>query len=98
MRQYFIDENEAEFTNRIDRIEKGERVGIENTDYKNQINLYIGNSCWCNDYGRDATDEEKTLIVEGLKFGLAQFRKRLDAYLKRYGISKLHTCTYWADA
>lgn len=26
------------------------------------------------------------------------FRKRLDTYLKRYGVSKLHTWSYWADA
>lgn len=29
---------------------------------------------------------------------LAEFDKRLNAYLKRYGTSKLHTWTYWADA
>ena len=99
MEQYFIDKNEREFTCKLERIEKGELVRIKDSDYMNQMEVYIGSSwSYRDDDARQATDEEKALIVEGLKYGLAQFRKRLDAYLKRYGISKLHTWTYWADA
>lgn len=40
-------------------------------------------------------DAQKALAI--LKSERAKFEKRLHAYLKRYGISKLHTWTYWAD-
>lgn len=98
MRQYFISENEAAFTNKIKAIEKGEEVRIKDSDYMHQFCLYIGRHYYEPSEGREATAEERALILEGLKFGLAKFRKRLDAYLNRYGLSKLHTWTYWADA
>ena len=43
------------------------------------------------------TDEEKKLILKALKYSRELFKKRLDAYLKKYGVSKLNTWTYWAD-
>ena len=98
MQQYFINANEREFTDKLERIEKGDEVRVKESDYLNQIHLYIGGNYYDYAEGRIATEEEKALIVEGLKFGLAQFRKRLEAYLKRYGLTKLHTWTYWADA
>jgi hypothetical protein len=98
MERYFIRKNEEDFTRTIEGIEKGEEVRIKNTDYLDRLNVYVGGSYWDRQEGRKATDEEKTLILEGLKYGLSLFRKRLDTYLKRYGTSKLHTWTYWADA
>lgn len=44
------------------------------------------------------TETDRKAIVKALKHERDKFEKRLDAYLKRYGISKLHTWTYWADA
>jgi len=43
------------------------------------------------------TDEEKAVLLAALKWGRAQFEKRLDTYLKRYGVSKIHMDTFWAD-
>ena len=43
-------------------------------------------------------DEECALILSGLKYGRMMLEKRLDSYLKKYGVKKLHTWTYWADA
>jgi hypothetical protein len=98
MRQYFISENEATFTNTIEGIEKGEETRIKESDYKNMLHVYVGGYWYCEKDGREATEDEKKLILEGLKFGLSMFRKRLETYLKRYGLTKLHTWTYWADA
>ena len=98
MRDYFISKNESVFTNKIERIERGDKVRVKECDHLNQIHLYIGGHYYDNVDGRVVTDEEKALILEGLKYGLAQFRNRLDSYLKRYGLTKLHTWTYWADA
>ena len=44
------------------------------------------------------TETDRKAIVKALQHERDKFEKRLDAYLKRYGISKLHTWTYWADA
>ena len=43
-------------------------------------------------------DEDRLAILEGLKREREKFDKRLQAYLKRYGTSKIRTWTYWADA
>ena len=40
-------------------------------------------------------DCKKALAI--MKQEREKFAKRLNAYLKRYGLSKLHTWTYWAD-
>jgi hypothetical protein len=103
---YFKSENLAQFDNKIERITKGE-------EYSNDKRVWWG-SCYNNDkrielcfyssYNRCdegyklCTDEEKQLILKGLRFGRDLFERRLDSYLKRYGTSKLHTWTYWADA
>ena len=47
---------------------------------------------------RIATDTERSLYLAELVRVRKAFRKRLDTYLKRYGVSKLHTWSYWADA
>jgi hypothetical protein len=98
MREYFISENESEFTNKLNRIKEGDEVRVKECDYLNQMALYIGGDYWDRQEGRKATEEEQKLIVEGLQYGLTMFRKRLDSYLKKYGLSKIHTWTYWADA
>lgn len=107
MARYFKAKNLQEFDGKIKHIEKGEewsedkRVWWYTSDDSryNRYKLYLR----FYDAGRDeegtlCTDEEKKLILKGLKFARQCFEKRLDAYLKRYGVSKLHTWTYWADA
>lgn len=103
---YFKSENLAQFDNKIERITKGE-------EYSNDKRVWWGSCynngkrielCFYSSYNRCdegyklCTDEEKQLILKGLRFGRDLFERRLDSYLKRYGTSKLHTWTYWADA
>lgn len=102
---YFKSENLAGFDRKIERITKGEEYSRDkrvwwNKTYKNgRIEL-----CFYSSYGSPddnwklCTDEEKAIILKGLMFGRSLFEKRLDAYLKRFGVSKIHTWTYWADA
>lgn len=47
---------------------------------------------------RIATETERSLYLAELGRVRKAFRKRLDTYLKRYGVSKLHTWSYWANA
>lgn len=44
------------------------------------------------------SDADRQTILAGLKREREKFEKRLQTYLKRYGVSKIHTWTYWADA
>ena len=46
---------------------------------------------------RPATKEDIKKMVEGLKEVRKQFEKRLHAYLKRYGLSKIETWSYICD-
>ena len=46
---------------------------------------------------REATKEDITNILNALKAEKEKFVKRLNTYLKRYGLSKLHTWTYLVD-
>ncbi len=54
----------------------------------------------CRDMMSRATpmsDADRNTIIDGLQHERDKFEKRLHAYLKRYGTSKLHTWTYWRD-
>lgn len=44
------------------------------------------------------TESDRQIILAGVRSEREKFEKRLNTYLKRYGTSKLHTWTYWADA
>lgn len=46
----------------------------------------------------EATEEDRKNILAALKHERAKFEKRLNAYLKKYGLSKVRTWSYWADA
>lgn len=43
------------------------------------------------------SEADKKLIIAMYKEEIAKMNKRLDAYLKRYGLSKLNVWTYWRD-
>ena len=46
---------------------------------------------------KEATKEDVILIIEVYKQQIENFKKRLNTYLKRYGLSKLRTWTYLVD-
>lgn len=103
MAQYFKDENLEKFDDSIKHIEQGEEWTEDKRvwwfaceGYPEEMHI-----CFTDRYYKNCTlctDEEKELILKGLKYGRQCFEKRLDAYLKRYGTKKLKTWTYWADA
>lgn len=47
---------------------------------------------------RIATNEEVRAIIDGYSKAAEAHEKKLRSYLKRYGLSKVHTWTYWRDA
>jgi len=42
--------------------------------------------------------EDRDRLIEGYKLVREDFSKRIDNYLKRYGLSKVYSWTYWRDA
>ena len=104
LEDYFMKENLDKFNQYINHIEKGDQYNGDKRVWWKPNEYRKGELLLCfYDRGRDegytlCTDEEKQTILKGLKFGRDMFKKRLESYLKRYGTSKLHTWTYWADA
>ena len=100
MRDYFLRHNLSWYDNKLEAINKGEDIYIGTEAFKNNTveicfnsSFYTRNNSWLL-----CTDEERKLLAEGLTYGKNLFKKRLDSYLKRWGTSKIHTWSYWADA
>lgn len=64
---------------------------LDLTDYGNEQRVPA------NADGRLLTTEERALIIKGYESAKEKFTKRLNTYLKRYGLSKVNTWTYWLD-
>ena len=45
----------------------------------------------------EISDADRKLIIAMYEQEKEKMSERLDAYLKRYGLSKLHVWTYWMD-
>lgn len=48
--------------------------------------------------GRPVSKKDRYAIIGGYQEVQKRFLTRLRTYLKKYGMSKIHTWTYWADA
>ena len=45
----------------------------------------------------EITPEDRAELIKGYEKALEKFKKRLNTYLKKYGLSKVNSWTYWAD-
>lgn len=52
---------------------------------------------YARDKGEELTEEDKTTYINALQACKARFEKRLQTYLKRYGMSKVRTWSYVID-
>jgi hypothetical protein len=101
MKNYFLSSNLKKFTSEINDIKNSEKVYLlddwdDETRYEVTTNI---DRMLCGTRKlTEATDDEIKEILEAFEFGKKCFEKRLNIYLKKYGISKLHTWSYWADA
>lgn len=103
LRDYFIRENMDQ--QRIAEPEEGQDMYIVNYGDNRTGREYVHFCRWPEDLNlrredtfRKATDEERRTYLAELGRVRKAFRKRLDTYLKKYGVSKLHIWSYWADA
>lgn len=106
--EYFIEENMKDINRTI-----GEMEGTIHHSYEYRLRVkYTGQTegsklkslevCrWGDEYAKkypEISAEDLQRVVEGYKVVKASFEKRLNTYLKRYGMSKVKTWSYWQDA
>lgn len=96
LKDYFLRKNRRTYTSNIDKIkENGAFIKLCDNSNRAYVSGSIGS---INDDYIKATDEETKEIINALEYALQLLDKRLNAYIKRYGVSKLYLWTYWADA
>lgn len=103
--QYFIDENLEDINDKIKRIKEADKVYLIQKYYKTEKIRDIRTDDYFRYYpeemqrlnAQEATVEDIKLILETLEAEKAKFLKRLNTYLKRYGLSKIHSWTYLVD-
>ncbi len=104
--EYFINENLEQLNRRIKNLKDSRLKAYKHVQYCGDcdtrlkaVSLYDyfetppSNLKDCH----ELTDNERQAMIEGYEIVKKQFTKRLETYLKRYGLSKLHTWTYLSD-
>lgn len=91
---YFLKENLAEITDRIEHLKNDSPVYWQKNYYRGPENIV--NCSWIkdNEVVREMTDAEKDLVIKALEKQIENKKKRCATYWKKYGKSKLHTWTY----
>lgn len=99
--QWFIDNNTSELNDTIERLKEQLKDGYSNY---NEIGLRdVGNYCVVTSFFANEsnyyqlTKEDLRVLIDFYKSVKANFEKRLQTYLKRYGLKKCSFRTYWAD-
>lgn len=105
---YFLEQNLKDINEMIDSLEgKGRhnwewRVAVPyyGQEKDSQLKSIICCDIW-ESRGKEnplLEGEDLQRVIEGYKIVKADFEKRLNSYLKRYGLSKVNSWSYWQDA
>lgn len=71
--------------------------------FRQQADCQLVDLDWCQPWDKipegheQLTGAEKNAILYGVEVVKEQFKKRLNTYLKRYGLTKVHSWTYLSD-
>lgn len=99
--KYFLDENLKGINQKIEAVKNAEKVYIMNYNHRKNCGYYETEEelmYWNKrPEGIEATKEDVELIIKTLENEKEKFTKRLNTYLKRYGLSKVHSWTYLVD-
>lgn len=105
---YFLEQNLKGINSRIEELEKNDsgrwiyRIAIPYSGQPKDSKLKAiwRLERWDDKYQHLLLLEGENLqrVIEGYKAVRADFEKRLQRYLKRYGLSKVHSWSYWQDA
>lgn len=100
---YFIEKNLAPLNKWIDDLQNSRWIWGKRTKYNAQKNPHLVSIEAYDAYSEEnsaltpLTEGEIQSIIAGYEEIKVQFTKRLNTYLKRYGLSKLNTWTYLVD-
>lgn len=109
--KYFRDQNLAYFKNTIDML-KGKKKKSWDRDAYLSHSIYSGTPInihkvvglyYCDfveqrhGHYTEMSDADRKLVIAMYEEEMEKMNRRLDAYLKRYGLSKLNVWTYWRD-
>lgn len=94
---YFLRENLRGIDDRIEELKSNDILFI----YCNAANIEVSRN-WSNTPLQNwetvmMNDTDRARLLEACKLQRAKFEKRLHAYLKRYGLSKIKKWTYWEN-
>ena len=99
-KQYFIDKNMAKMEDLKKSVEKAKTFCFNGDDGE----LFLIDEMHFQKYPfdtpsiyRDITPEEKKILLKMVEAATERFRKRLNVYLKRYGLSKISSWSYLSD-
>ena len=110
--EYFRSENLKRYKDMIDTLSRTYRDGYHGNEevwvseaYGGRpgiVSVNVGDT-WCywerkGERVPTVSEEDRERILEGYRKAYAAFEKRINTYLKRYGLSKVHSWTYWLDA
>ena len=98
--QYFLNENMAKMEHLKKSVEKAKSFCFNGDDGE----LFLIDEMYSQEYPfdtppiyRDITPEEKKILLKMVEAATERFRKRLNVYLKRYGLSKINSWSYLSD-
>jgi hypothetical protein len=100
--EYFIEENLKELENKINNIKKYP-VYIMKALFDQPESIKMCCLCFNDDYGakkdiiRRLNADERDVLLAACEEEKRKFLKRLKTYLKRYGLSKIHSWTFIED-
>ena len=101
MTAYFRAENLNRYNTWIKKLEDGDDIYVKcyNNRLPFKVDLHTKMYAWETpmDDEKKITDSERERLIDAFKWCKSLLEKRLNTYLKKYGVSKLHTWTYWAD-
>lgn len=95
---YFVADNLSGLDKKIEDLESGFPMIVSKVYNDGRKSYCREGSNWPSSSDEPMSAELRMELVRAYKWSRSMFEKRLQAYLKRYGTSKLHTWTYWRDA
>lgn len=104
--EYFISENMRGLNDYIETLKDESIRAYKYVHYCGNCNIHLKGIGFYRYYETPAsnlkdcqelTDNERKVLIAGYEEVKKSFQKRLDTYLKKYGLSKLHTWTYLRD-
>lgn len=104
--EYFRRKNTEQLTGTLERLKDTSKKAYKQIHYqRGEKQMSIKIPCNRDAYERmgganeltELTESERAAVVAAYETELSKLNKRLDNYLKRYGLSKLKTWTYWTD-